>query len=49
MVPLPFNVPGPDIDLSEKIDYHIQSVLAEKARRFMPLTSDGDRKATHMR
>jgi len=30
MVPLPFNVPGPDNDLNEKIDFHIQKALAEE-------------------
>ena len=30
MVPLPFNVPGPDNDLNEKIDYHVQRALAEE-------------------
>jgi hypothetical protein len=30
MVPLPFEVPGPDNDLNEKIDYHIQRALAEE-------------------
>ncbi|MDH3443345.1 MAG: YukJ family protein [Deltaproteobacteria bacterium] len=30
MVPLPFDVPGPDNDLNEKIDYHVQRALAEE-------------------
>ena len=30
MVPLPFNVPGPDNDLNEKIDFYIQRALAEE-------------------
>ncbi len=30
MVPLPFNVPGPDNDLNEKIDYHVQRAMAEE-------------------
>ena len=30
MIPLPFDVPGPDNDLNEKIDYHVQRVLAEE-------------------
>jgi hypothetical protein len=30
LVPLPFDVPGPDNDLNEKIDYHIQRALAEE-------------------
>lgn len=30
MVPLPFNVPGPDNDLNEKIDCYIQRALAEE-------------------
>jgi len=29
MVPLPFNVPGPDNDLNEKLDFHVQRALAE--------------------
>ena len=30
MVPLPYEVPGPDNDLNEKIDYHVQRALAEE-------------------
>jgi uncharacterized protein YukJ len=30
MKPLPFEVPGPDNDLNEKIDYHVQRALAEE-------------------
>ena len=30
MVPLPFDVPGPDNDLNEKIDFHVQRALAEE-------------------
>lgn len=30
MVPLPFNVPGPDNDLNEKIDHYIQRALADE-------------------
>jgi uncharacterized protein YukJ len=30
MVPLPFDVAGPDNDLNEKIDYHVQRALAEE-------------------
>jgi uncharacterized protein YukJ len=30
MVPLPFDVPGPDNDLNEKLDYHVQRALAEE-------------------
>jgi uncharacterized protein YukJ len=30
MVPLPFDVPGPDNDLNEKIDFYIQRALAEE-------------------
>jgi uncharacterized protein YukJ len=30
MVPLPFNVPGPDNDLNEKIDYHVKKAMAEE-------------------
>jgi len=30
MVPLPYNVAGPDNDLNEKIDHHIQRALAEE-------------------
>jgi uncharacterized protein YukJ len=30
MIPLPFDVPGPDNDLNEKIDYHVQRALAEE-------------------
>ena len=30
MMPLPFDVPGPDNDLNEKIDYHVQRALAEE-------------------
>ena len=34
MIPLPFDVPGPDNDLNEKIDYHVQRALAEEERMF---------------
>ena len=30
MIPLPFDVPGPDNDLNEKIDYHVQRAMAEE-------------------
>ena len=30
LVPLPFNVPGPDNDLNEKIDRHIQRAMTEE-------------------
>ncbi|HEY5895497.1 MAG TPA: DUF2278 family protein [Chthoniobacterales bacterium] len=30
MVPLPFEVPGPNNDLNEKIDFHVQRALAEE-------------------
>ena len=30
MVPLPFNVPGPDNDLNEKIDHYIQRAMADE-------------------
>lgn len=30
LVPLPFNVPGPDNDLNEKIDHYIQRALADE-------------------
>ncbi len=30
MIALPFDVPGPDNDLNEKIDYHVQRALAEE-------------------
>lgn len=30
MIPLPFDVPGPDNDLNEKIDFHVQRALAEE-------------------
>ena len=30
MVPLPFDLPGPDNDLNERIDYHVQRALAEE-------------------
>jgi uncharacterized protein YukJ len=30
MVPLPFDVPGPDNDLNERIDYHVHRALAEE-------------------
>jgi uncharacterized protein YukJ len=30
MVPLPFDVPGPDNDLNERIDHHVQRALAEE-------------------
>jgi uncharacterized protein YukJ len=30
MVPLPHDVPGPDNDLNEKLDYHVQRALAEE-------------------
>lgn len=30
MVPLPYDVAGPDNDLNEKIDYHVQRALAEE-------------------
>ena len=30
MIPLPFDIPGPDNDLNEKIDYHVQRALAEE-------------------
>jgi uncharacterized protein YukJ len=30
MMPLPFDVPGPDNDLNEKIDFHVQKALAEE-------------------
>lgn len=30
MVPLPFNVPGPDNDLNEKIDYYVQRAMADE-------------------
>jgi len=30
MVPLPYDTPGPDNDLNEKIDYHVQRALAEE-------------------
>src|SRR5574340_243157 len=30
MVPLPFNVPGPDNDLNEKIDHYIQRAMADQ-------------------
>lgn len=30
MVPLPFDVPGLDNDLNEKIDFHVQRALAEE-------------------
>jgi uncharacterized protein YukJ len=30
MIPLPHDVPGPDNDLNEKIDYHVQRALAEE-------------------
>lgn len=30
MIPLPYDVPGPDNDLNEKIDYHVQRALAEE-------------------
>lgn len=30
MVPLPFDVPGPDNDLNEKLDMHVQRALAEE-------------------
>jgi uncharacterized protein YukJ len=33
MVPLPYDVPGPDNDLNEKIDYHVQRALAEEEGR----------------
>ncbi|UCF91845.1 MAG: DUF2278 family protein [Desulfobacterales bacterium] len=37
MIPLPFDVPGPDNDLNEKIDYHVQRALADKNKRRHPL------------
>jgi len=30
MVPLPFNVPGPDNDLNEKVDHYIQRAMADE-------------------
>jgi hypothetical protein len=30
MIALPFDVPGPDNDLNEKIDYHVQTALVEE-------------------
>ena len=30
MAPLPFDVPGLDNDLNEKIDFHVQRALAEE-------------------
>lgn len=30
LVPLPFNVPGPDNDLNEKIDHYVQRALADE-------------------
>ncbi|MDF3308890.1 DUF2278 family protein [Rhodococcus sp. T2V] len=30
MVPLPFNVPGPDNDLNEKIDHYVQRAMADE-------------------
>jgi len=30
MVPLPFNVPGPDNDLNEKLDHYVQRALADE-------------------